>query len=112
MHLYHLLSDFRDLGPKGLMMLFMTLDVRYEVWGCKICTPPPSPVLHTGDFDTFPPVLDKEAEEDKDLFIGPQEFVVGYSKALEQPQSSGRSICHFHAMTRMGHEPATIHIAA
>ena len=27
-------------------------------------------------------------KEDKDLFIGPQEFVVGYSKAPEQPQSS------------------------
>ena len=28
----------------------------------------------------------------KDLFIGPQEFVVGYSKAPEQPQSSARPI--------------------
>ena len=28
--------------------------------------------------------------KDKDLFIGPQEFVVGYSKAPEQPQSSAR----------------------
>ena len=51
-------------------------------------------------------------EEDKDLFIGPQEFVVGYSKAPEQPQSSARPICHSHAMTRTGHEPATIRIAA
>ena len=24
-------------------------------------------------------------KEDKDLFIGPQEFVVGYSKSPEQP---------------------------
>ena len=48
----------------------------------------------------------------KDLFIGPQEFVVGYSKAPEQPQSSARPICHSHAMTRSGREPATIHIAA
>ena len=29
----------------------------------------------------------------KDLFIGPQEFVVGYSKAPEQPQSSARPMC-------------------
>ena len=53
--------------------------------------------------------LDKE---DKDLFIGPQEFVVGYSKAPEQPQSSARPICHSHAMARTGREPATIRIAA
>ena len=39
---------------------------------------------------------------DKDLFIGPQEFVVGYSKAPEQPQSSARPIWHSHAMTRTG----------
>ena len=51
-------------------------------------------------------------DKDKDLFIGPQEFVVGYSKAPEQPQSSARPICHSHAMTRTGHEPATIRIAA
>ena len=49
---------------------------------------------------------------DKDLFIGPQEFVVGYSKAPEQPQSSARPICHSHTMTRTGCEPATICIAA
>ena len=45
------------------------------------------------------PVKDK----DKDLFIGPKEFAVGYSKAPEQPQSSARPICHSHAMTRSGH---------
>ena len=50
--------------------------------------------------------------KDKDLFIGLQEFVVGYSKAPEQPQSSARPICHFHAMTRTGREPATIRMAA
>ena len=50
--------------------------------------------------------------KDKDLFIGPQEFVVGYSKAPEQPQSSARPICHSHAMTNTGREPATICIAA
>ena len=51
-------------------------------------------------------------DKDKDLFIGLQEFVVGYSKAPEQPQSSARPICHAHTMTRTGHEPATIPIAA
>ena len=51
-------------------------------------------------------------DKDKDLFIGPQEFVVGYSKAPEQPQSSTRPICHSHTMTRTGHEPATIRTAA
>ena len=51
-------------------------------------------------------------DKDKDLFIGQQEFAVGYSKAPEQPQSSARPICHSHAMTRTGHEPATIRIAA
>ena len=55
---------------------------------------------------------DKDKDKDKDLFTGPQEFVVGYSKAPEQPQSSARPICHSHAMTRTGPEPATIHIAA
>ena len=50
--------------------------------------------------------------KDKDLFIGRQEFVVGYSKAPEQPQSSARPICHSHAMTNTGHEPTTICIAA
>ena len=48
----------------------------------------------------------------KDLFIGPQEFVVRYSKAPEQPQSIARPIYHSHAMTRTGREPATIRIAA
>ena len=51
-------------------------------------------------------------DKDKDLFIGQQEFVVGYSKAPEQPQSSARPICHSHAMTRTGREPATIRTAA
>ena len=51
-------------------------------------------------------------DKDKDLFIGPQEFVVGYSKAPEQPQTSARPICHSHTMTRTGREPATIRIAA
>ena len=46
-------------------------------------------------------------DKDKDLFIDLQEFFVGYSKAPEQPQSSARPICHSHAMTRTGHEPAT-----
>ena len=49
---------------------------------------------------------------DKDLFIGPQEFVMGYSKAPEQPQCSARPIYHSHAVTRTGREPATIRIAA
>ena len=51
-------------------------------------------------------------DKDKDPFIGPQEFVVGYSKAPKQPQSSARLICHSLAMTSTGHEPATIRIAA
>ena len=50
--------------------------------------------------------------KDKDLFIIPREFVVGYSKAPKQPQSSARPICHSHAMTRTGREPATIRTAA
>ena len=50
--------------------------------------------------------------KDKDLFIGPQEFVVGYSKAPEQPQSSAMPICHSHTMMSTGCEPATICIAA
>ena len=54
----------------------------------------------------------KDKDKDKDLFIGPQEFVVGYSKAPEQPQSSARPICYSHAMTRTGREPTTIRIAA
>ena len=37
---------------------------------------------------------------------------MGYSKAPEQPQSSARPICHSHAMTRTGREPATIRTAA
>ena len=53
-----------------------------------------------------------QKDKDKDLFIGPQEFVVGYSKAPEQLQSSARHICYSHAMTRTGREPATIRIAA
>ena len=51
-------------------------------------------------------------DKDKVLFIDPQEFVVGYSKTLEQPQSSARPICHPHAVTRTGREPTTICIAA
>ena len=51
-------------------------------------------------------------DKDIDLIIGPQGFVVGYSKAHEQPQSSAKPICHSHAMTRTGREPATIRIAA
>ena len=54
----------------------------------------------------------EDKDKDKDLFIGQQEFVVGYSKAPEQPQSSARPICHSHAMTRTGREPATIRTAA
>ena len=46
--------------------------------------------------------LYKDKGKDKDLFLGPQEFVVGYSKAPEQLQSSARPICHSHAMTRTG----------
>ena len=52
------------------------------------------------------------SDKDKNLFIGLQEFVVGYSKAPEQPQSSARPTCHSHAMTRTGREPATIRTAA
>ena len=37
---------------------------------------------------------------------------MGYSKTSEQPQGSARPICHSHAMTRTGSEPATICIAA
>ena len=58
------------------------------------------------------PLCCRGKDKDKDLFIGPQKFVVRYSKAPEQPQSSARPICHSHAMTRMGREPATICIAA
>ena len=52
------------------------------------------------------------AYKDKDSFIDLQEFVVGYSKAPEQPQSSARPICHSHTMMNTGHEPATIRIDA
>ena len=55
---------------------------------------------------------DEDKDKDKDLFIGPQEFVVGYCKPPEQLQSTARPICHSHAMTRTGREPATICIAA
>ena len=48
----------------------------------------------------------------EDSFIGPQEFVVGYSKAPEHPHSSARPICHSHATTSMGCKPATMRIAA
>ena len=46
-------------------------------------------------------LLDKDKDKVKDSFIGPQEFVVGYSKSPEQPQSSARPICHSHTMTSM-----------
>ena len=52
------------------------------------------------------------SRKDKDPFIGPQQFVVGYSKAPEQSQSSVRPICHSHTMTSMGREPSTINIVA
>ena len=48
-------------------------------------------------------------DKDKASFIGVQEFVVGYSKAPKQPQSSTRPICHSHAMTSTGREPVTMH---
>ena len=54
----------------------------------------------------------KYKDKDKDSFNGPQEFVVGYSKAPEQPQSSARPICHSQAIMSTGREPATIRIAA
>ena len=47
-----------------------------------------------------------------DSFVGQQKFVVGYSKAPEQPQSSARLICHSRPMTNMGREPAAIRITA
>ena len=53
----------------------------------------------------------KDKDKDKDSFIGQQEFVVGYSKAPEQPRSSARPICHSHAMMSTGCEPTTIRIA-
>ena len=49
----------------------------------------------------------------KDSFIGPQEFVVGYSKAPGQPQSSARPICHCHTMTSTSQPPyALLHIGS
>ena len=51
-------------------------------------------------------MLTKDKDKYKDAFTGPQEFVVGYSKAPEQPQNSARPICQSHAMTR------TLHIGA
>ena len=56
--------------------------------------------------------LSMDKDKDKDPFIGPQEFVVGYSKAPKQPRSRARPICQSHTMTRTGREPATIRIAA
>ena len=53
--------------------------------------------------------------KDKDSFIGQQEFVVRYSKAPKQPQSSTRPICHSHTMMSMGaNQPpyALLHIGA
>ena len=41
--------------------------------------------------------------------IAHETFFVGHSKA---PESSARPICQSHTMTTMGHEPATICIAA
>ena len=64
----------------------------------------------TADFWLYTEIYFKD--KDKDLFIDPQEFVVEYSKAPGQPQSSARPICHSHAMTRTGRQPATIRIAA
>ena len=61
---------------------------------------------------TWIKIVYKDSDKDKDLFIGPQEFVVGCSKAPEQPQSSARPICHSHTMTRTGREQATLRIAA
>ena len=57
-------------------------------------------------------VLKHREDKDKDLSIVPQEFIVGYSKAPEQQQSSARPICHSHTMTSTGREPATIRFAA
>ena len=59
----------------------------------------------------YVPDKSHDEDKDKDLFIGPQEFAVGYSKAPEQPQNSTRPICHSHAMTSTGCESATIRIA-
>ena len=54
----------------------------------------------------------QDQDQYQDPFIGPQEFVVGYSKAPKQPQSNAWPICHSHAMTRKGRKPASIRIAA
>ena len=51
-------------------------------------------------------------DKHKDLFIGSRNFVVGYSKAPEQPQSSARPMCHSHAMTSTRRKPAIMRIAA
>ena len=56
--------------------------------------------------------LSSVLNKDKDLFVSLQEFVVEYSKAPEQPQSSTMPICHAYAMTRTGCEPAIICISA
>ena len=56
--------------------------------------------------------LNMDGYRDKDSFIGLQEFVIGYSKAPKQPQSSARHICHSHTLTSTGREPATIRITA
>ena len=49
--------------------------------------------------------------KDKDSFFGLQKFVVGYSKAPEEPQSSARPVCHSHTVMSPGREPATTRIA-
>ena len=64
-------------------------------------------MLHLG---RWPSLQLLNMDKDKESFIDLHEFVVGYSKAPEQPQSSTRPISHPHAMTRTGLEPATIHI--
>ena len=63
--------------------------------------------LDFSGFQTLVACKDKDKDKDKDLFIGQQEFVVGYSKAPEQPQSSARPMCRSHTMTNTGHEPTT-----
>ena len=48
-----------------------------------------------------------------DSFIGPQKFVVGYSKAPEQPQSSTRPICYsYNSYDSMGANPPPYEVAA
>ena len=54
------------------------------------------PTLLTNPGYSLNPRYSLTDDKDKDLFIGLQEFVVGYSKAPEQPQSSARPICHSH----------------